>query len=184
MPMTLTVSRNRKTSHNYNSDGCGLSLTVELDQGLLRQPDELHAKIERLYAELDDALEAESERSTLAGLNRNRDRNLDNADNRPVPSRDRHGRREHRRPDNRDHNGHADEPGMTQSQRRAIAAIAKRLDVDPEDEAIDMAGTSLDQLSLKQASALIDRLKSMQPSNGRHRNGNGHTASASHAGGA
>ena len=166
MPMTLTVSRNRKTSHNYNSDGCGLSLTVELDQGLLRQPDELHAKIERLYAELDDALEAESERSTLAGLNRNRDRNLDNADNRPVPSRDRHGRREHRRPDNRDHNGHADEPGMTQSQRRAIAAIAKRLDVDPEDEATDMAGTSLDQLSLKQASTLIDRLKSRQHSHG------------------
>ena len=166
MPMTLTVSRNRKTSHNYNSDGCGLSLTVELDQGLLRQPDELHAKIERLYAELDDALEAESERSTLAGLNRNRDRNLDNADNRPVPSRDRHGRREHRRQDNRDLNGHAEEPGMTQSQRRAIAAIAKRLDVDPEDEALEVAGTSLDGLSLKQASALIDRLKSRQHSHG------------------
>ena len=166
MPMTLTVTRNRKTSHNYNSDGCGLSLTVELDQGLLRQADELHAKIERLYAELDHALDAESERSTVAGLNRNRDRNHDNADDRPAPSRDRHGRREHPGRNNRDHNGHADEPSMTQSQRRAIAAIAKRLEVDPEDEALDVAGTSLDSLSLKQASSLIDRLKSMQQSNG------------------
>jgi len=167
MPMSVTVSRNRKTSHNYNSDGCGLSLTVELDQGLLRQPDKLHDKIERLYAELDHALDAESERSTVAGLNRHLDRsNHTDRDDRTTPSRDRHGRRDR----DRDHRGNG-EPAMTHSQRRAIAAIAKRLDVDPEDEALDVAGTSLDALTLKQASSLIDRLKSMQ-----HANGNGSRA--------
>lgn len=56
MPMNLTVTRNRKTSHNYNSEGHGISLTVELDQSLLNQPDDLQRQIDRLYKEADAAL--------------------------------------------------------------------------------------------------------------------------------
>jgi len=32
MPMQLTVSRNRKTSENYNSQGYGVSLTKDKDR--------------------------------------------------------------------------------------------------------------------------------------------------------
>ncbi len=57
MPMTLTINRNRKTSHNYNSEGYGVSLSVELDQGLLSEPDALQQEISRLYDEAETALE-------------------------------------------------------------------------------------------------------------------------------
>ena len=188
MAMTVTVTRSRKTSHNFNSDGCGLSLTVELDPGLLDRPDELRGRVEALYAELDRAIDAESQRSTVANL-ATAERGghgvstSTNGDGDDRFARDRHGRRDDRdrsrhhedRRRGRSH-GDGDEPGMTQSQRRAIHAIAKRLDVDPEDEAIGLADTSLDGLTLKQASALIDRLKAMQSANGRRRSGNGQAA--------
>lgn len=38
MPMQLTVNRNCKTSENYNSEGQGISLTVELDQTCSTDP--------------------------------------------------------------------------------------------------------------------------------------------------
>lgn len=191
MPMTVTVTRNRKTSQNYNSDGCGLSLTVELDQGLLGRPDELHNRIEDLYAELDRALDAESKRSGAVGSARhNGDVNHARSD-----PHDRHDRRDNGHPETRDRYGRrdrdhgrqapADEPAMTHSQRRAIHAIAKRLDVDPEDEAFHQSGSSLDQLTLKQASRLIDHLKSIPRGDGNarnRRNGSGHAATS--AGGA
>ena len=60
MPMQLTVSRNRKTSKNYNSEGFGVSLTVELDQSLMSQPEELQRKIDCLYREADSALDKQS----------------------------------------------------------------------------------------------------------------------------
>lgn len=63
--------------------------------------------------------------------------------------------------------------GMTQSQRRAIDAICKRLDVDPADEARHEFGLDLDRLSIREASKFIDYLKALQPAgngNGRHRN--------------
>ena len=176
MPMTVTASRNRKSSHNYNSDGCGLSLTVELDQNLLRRPDELHTQIENLYAELDRAIDAESERSSGSSQPRHDD-DSNRSTSHPHPNghldnRDRHGRRD------RDHHREHDEPAMTHSQRRAITAIDKRLRLDPEDEAYNRASTSLDQLTLKQASGLIDHLKSLSPGARDSQNGNGHATSS------
>lgn len=57
MPMILTVTRNRKTSHNYNSEGHGISLTVELDQSLLNQPNALKKQIDDLYKKAESALD-------------------------------------------------------------------------------------------------------------------------------
>lgn len=47
MPMQLTISRNRKQSENYNSQGYGVSLTIELDQSLLTRPGDLQHAIHR-----------------------------------------------------------------------------------------------------------------------------------------
>ena len=47
----------------------------------------------------------------------------------------------------------------TDSQLRAIRAIADRNTIDPEAAARDRFGVGLEQLSLKEASTLIDHLK-------------------------
>jgi hypothetical protein len=60
---------------------------------------------------------------------------------------------------------------MTESQRRAIDAIARRLNIDPNLEARDIIGSELDTLSIRQASELIDHMKSIEPA------GNGHNGS-------
>jgi len=74
MPMQLTVSRNRKTSENYNSEGYGVSLTVELDQGLLKKPKELQDKIAYLYHEADEALDKQAQQQS-APANKNGNHN-------------------------------------------------------------------------------------------------------------
>jgi hypothetical protein len=57
---------------------------------------------------------------------------------------------------------------MTDSQRRAILAIAKRWEINLEHVCRNQFGCVLDQLSLRQASELIDHLKASQPAgNGR-----------------
>ena len=76
MPMQLTVSRNRKTSENYNSEGYGVSLTVELDQGLLKKPKELQDKIAYLYHEAEAALDKQAQQqSAPASKNGNHNSN-------------------------------------------------------------------------------------------------------------
>ena len=69
-------------------------------------------------------------------------------------------------------NGHGNGNGntATDSQRRAIDAIARRMNADPALEAREVIGAVLDDLTLRQASALIDHLKSIQPANGNGRN--------------
>jgi hypothetical protein len=52
---------------------------------------------------------------------------------------------------------------MTASQRRAILAIAKRWDINVEYECRERFATALDELSVRQASDLIDHLKNSQP---------------------
>ena len=52
---------------------------------------------------------------------------------------------------------------MTASQRRAIAVIARQMGVDPALEARSIVVADLDELTLRQASDLIDHLKSLSP---------------------
>ena len=147
MPLQLTVSRNRKTSHNYNSEGHGISVTVELDQALLQHPADLQDQIQRLYAEADAALDRQSSSPGNA------------SGSATEQSNGNHGEVETPR-------------GMTDSQRRAIEAIGRKLQVDPEQECRHEFGRNLDDLSVREASRLIDHLKehprNQTPSNGRH----------------
>jgi len=53
MPMNITVSRNAKLSHNYNSEGFGVSITAELDQALLSDPARLQGELDHLYSQAD-----------------------------------------------------------------------------------------------------------------------------------
>ena len=48
---------------------------------------------------------------------------------------------------------------MTDSQRKAIFAISRNLDVDAEEMALDRYGSTVGQLTKRQASEMIDALK-------------------------
>ncbi len=67
MPMNITVSRNAKLSHNYNSQGYGVSITAELDQALLTDPQRLQDELDRLYEQADLALNEQIEKNSSAG---------------------------------------------------------------------------------------------------------------------
>ncbi|MBI1337333.1 MAG: hypothetical protein GC164_10270 [Phycisphaera sp.] len=59
-------------------------------------------------------------------------------------------------------NGHDRSTDMTQSQRRAIESIARRLGLDPEAEIDQEFGWSFNDLTLREASRVIDHLKGLQ----------------------
>lgn len=146
MAMQLTVSRNRKTSQNYNSEGFGVSVTVELDQALLGRPADLQQQIDNLYREADEALERQASGTASAPRSTGANGN---------------GRRQA--------SGNAP---ATQSQRRAIEAIGRRLGLDVAAECRDELGVNYDELDVPTASRLIDHLKALQTSgNGRGANG-------------
>jgi hypothetical protein len=132
--MQLTVTRNRKTSENYNSQGHGISLTVELDQGLLSRPGDLQDQVAQLYREADAALDRQAGGEQAPGARKPRTNG----------------------------NGAARRGTMTASQRRAIDAIGRRLGLEVAAECKDQFGTNLDELDVRTASTLIDHLKSLQ----------------------
>jgi hypothetical protein len=152
MPLSINVGLSRKASKDYQSTGVSINVTAELDQSLLARPDDLQKQIGDLYAHARHALETQAGagQQTEPGLIRNA-QPTDNHRPRIAGS---------------DGNGRHASP-MTASQRRAIEAIARRLNIDPAAEARDVIGAQLEDLSLRQASELIDHLKGIQPAKGR-----------------
>ncbi len=148
MPLTVSVGLSRKASENYQSAGASISLTAELDQCLLVQPDQLQQQIDRIYQLAEIALTRQVARQVQSappaahadsGKDLTNGGGTDNgrANGQPAP--------------------------MTASQSRAIAAIAKRLGVDAMAECRRLLDVELDKLSIRQASQLIDHLKALAP---------------------
>jgi hypothetical protein len=172
MPLSINVGLSRKASRDYQSTGVSINVTAELDQSLLTKPDDLQSQVANLYAQAESALEQQA-----TGMSqREPSPRSEYEDRRPARSNGNNGHTNgergyangSRRPAGNNGNGHNNGGGMTDSQRRAITAIARRLNVDPALEARDVLGSELDSLSVRQASELIDHLKAMQPSgNGR-----------------
>jgi len=180
MPLSINVGLSRKASRDYQSTGVSINVTAELDQSLLAKPDELQSEVANLYAQAEAALEQQA--SGMVQREPSSRSNYD--DRRPARSNGNNGRTNGDRGygtgsrraasngngnGNSNSHGHANGGGMTTSQRRAIDAIARRLNIDPILEARDVIGSELDALSVRQASDLIDHLKSIQPTG----NGNG-----------
>ena len=146
MPMNLTVSRNRKRSEDFNSEGFGVSFTVELNQSLLNQPKELQQQIDYLYREAESALDQQSNGAS-------------------PPSRSDSSDRQPNRNGNGQSNGSCRKGNgnnMTAAQSRAINAIAKRLNITPADECHHEFGLELKELTVRQASQMIDHLKGLE----------------------
>jgi len=85
MPMQVTVSRNRKTSHNCNSEGFGVSMAVELDQALLGRRTDLQRQLDALYHEADEALERQASGQPTAGSTRTANGRQTGAPTRSAP---------------------------------------------------------------------------------------------------
>lgn len=154
MPLSVNVGLSRKASKDFQSIGCSISLTAELDQALLARPQDLQQQIEELYAQARQALDQQARRNSPpaqspAGR---------------VPLRHAHGSNGHG-----NGNGSRSDTPMTLFQRRAIEGIARRLGIDPEQEARDLLGEELTSLSLPQASKLIDHFHAIAPGAGGRR---------------
>ena len=136
MGLVVNVGLNRKASRNYQSAGVSIALTAELDQALLARPEELQRQVAELYAQAETALARQAPEKALP---------------RPYdPPRD----------ERRLANGHR--VTITEPQRRAIEGIAQRHGTDPRAEAHDLFGVTLEALTVRQASELIDYLRRLE----------------------
>jgi hypothetical protein len=153
MPLSINVGLSRKASKDYQSTGVSINVTAELDQSLLARPDELQQEVANLYAQAEQALDRQAGRPELQPAPPAR---------RPYPNNRANG----------NGNGYSNRPngnggGITDSQRRAILAIARRADADPVYEASRIFEASLGELTVRQASKLIDHLKALAPADAR-----------------
>lgn len=150
MPLSVNVGLSKKASRDYQSTGVSINVTAELDQSLLAKPAELQAQIDALYAQAETAIARQV--NAYAG---------DTAPVRP-PARG-NGYHPHGAPPARAHPDVPHMTPMTASQRRAIAAIARRANLDPDQESQVLHGVGVENLTIRQASDLIDHLKDQAP---------------------
>ena len=121
---------------NYGSRGATANIELELQDSAAHDTNVLHQKIRGLFAIAKTAVDEELARSS-AGTSG------------PAQSAASNGARDAR--------------PATDSQLRAIRAISERLGLDPEAQAQQQFGRDLSELSLPEASRLIDHLKGLTP---------------------
>jgi hypothetical protein len=147
MPLTLHVNISKKVGEpDYGSRGASVSLQQEVDSSLINQPAQLQAQINALFQQARTAVEAE-----LFG----REPTPGYSQNGTPPS---NGNGHHRQTNGR---------RATDSQIRAIHAIANRQKLD----LIQLLSQRFqvgrpEDLSISEASELIDQLKSEPARNG------------------
>ena len=168
MPLSINVGLSRKASRDYQSQGHSINVTAELDQSLLARPGELQAQIADLYHQaqvaLDRAAAEPAHPSPANGVingqshgrangqaNGRYTRQVQTPSPTPAHQQTRIG-------------APADGPPLTASQKRAIFSIAHRLGLDAQEVCGDEVGCAIEDLRLRQASELIDLLKSLDTS--------------------
>src|SRR5688500_1349340 len=141
MPLSVNVGLSKKSSQNYQSAGVSINVVAELDSALLSKPDQLQAEVERLYAEAHAALDRQASKMSSDGAS---DDFRGDGGNTVRPAAQRSDRGGNTRNGNDDRgrgngrhagNGRGGNSPATESQRRAINAIATRLGIDPHQQA-------------------------------------------------
>lgn len=195
MPLSVNVGLSRKASKDYQSTGYSINVTAELDQSLLARPEELQLQIDALYQQAEAALSKqagepqqgqERQRPAYQGRRQYQQRPQEaqqtkgysngkggQHSNRYSNGNDDGGGQSSTNGRNGNANGRGTVASMTVSQRKAILAIAARIQADAEAESRDIIGVELDNLSISQASELIDHLKALQNSDSSHASGSG-----------
>lgn len=153
MPMKLNVGLSRKVGEpNYGSRGASVNLELELDNSLVEQPDRLRERIRQLYQLAKASVDEE----------------LNGVDHQPangsgsVIDQYRMNGNGSSNGNGRSSNGHGPRHA-TSSQVKAIHAIAGRNRIDVARLVQDRFSVQRpDDLSISDASTLIDELKAAQ----------------------
>lgn len=148
--LKLNIGFTRKVGEaNYSSRGASVNLEIEVESGLVREPDKLQSKVDYLFGLAKASVDAQ-----LRGGG-------DSQQVTPVDAQNHNG-------NGANGNGHSNGNGSrqstgrsaTQSQVRAIHAIANRQRIDLTAELRSRFNVERpDDLGISQASELIDSLK-------------------------
>ena len=144
MPVKLNIGLSRKVGEaNFGSRGASVNLEVELDSGIISDQQRFQERVRALYAQARQSINAELDLPTEGP-----------AIEQPVVQRNGHASAHNG-------NGSRQEGGSaTQSQVRAIFAIARRNRLDPKNLVLERFGLERpEDLSIRDASSLIDDLK-------------------------
>jgi len=138
--LKINIGHSRKVGEpNYGSRGASVHFEVEVDHGLVEQPQALRQKIRELFVQAQAAVREELHAPETNGTQR------------PATNG-------HQQPAT---NGHQRPQRMaTSSQLRAIHAIANRQRANLSELLTEIGIGRLEELSISAASDLIDRLKS------------------------
>ena len=173
MSVKLNIGLSRKVGEaSFGSRGASINLEVELDNGVLNDPGQLRDRVQDLYVLARQSVDEELQRPAEAGPSEPSHTNGNE-----------HGRISHSANGNAHKNGHANGQATngraanshspnnghgrievaraTQSQIRAIFAISKRQGLDPHTVISERYRVHrMEELTIREASALIDDLKS------------------------
>ena len=153
MPVQINIGLNKKVGEaNYGSRGASVNLEVELDSGIIEDPDRLRSQIHKLFGlardSLNTELHADEPHHAGNGHHSNGRTNGNGYANGSNGNQSSNGR------------------GATQSQVRAINAIAKRNRIDLTPILRQYGVQAVADLSIGDASHLIDELKGQPAGNG------------------
>ena len=150
MPIKLNIGLSRKVGEaNYGSRGASVNLEVELDSGIVSDQQRFQERVRALYAQARQSINAE----------------LDLPSEGPAIEQSVVQRNGHASAHNGNGNGSGSQSrqeggSATQSQVRAIFAIARRNRLDPKNLVLERFGLDRpEDLSIRDASSLIDDLK-------------------------
>lgn len=171
MPLKLNIGLSRKVGEdNYGSRGASINLEVELDQGVLNDPEQLRCRVQDLYQLARSSVDEELRRSAdpdpreVSSVNgngngnghaRHHDAGYENGHTSSGHSSGGNGHRY-----NGPHQNRIEVARATQSQIRAIFAITKRQGLDSHKIISDRFHVhKMEDLTIREASSLIDELK-------------------------
>ncbi len=157
MPLRLNIGLSKKVGlPDYGSLGASANLELELDSGAVGDPERLRQHVRHLFGLAKASVEEELNHQQTA-----------------LPSHSRNGPREDPQPHRNGRagaNGHrvtrrSNGRAATQSQVRALKAIATRHRLDLGNQLEQYGVQAIEDLTLQQASELIDELNA-QPTGG------------------
>ena len=157
--LKLNVGYSRKVGEaDFGSRGASVNVEVELDAGVIREPDRLRGQIQHLF-EVAEASVNEELNSPQANVRRS----PNNGTNGNGQNGHRNGVTNGSSNANGSSNGNGSSRLATQSQVRAIHAIANRQRVDLSNLLQNRFRVARpDDLSIRDASHMIDELKGQQ----------------------
>ena len=154
MPLKLNIGLSKKVGEsNFGSRGASVNVEVEVESALANNPDGLKDRIRRVFGLVRD--------SVIEELNGNGGVETANARGQAVANGSQRSSNGNGT-SNGTSNGNGKPRPATQSQVRAIGAIAKRMRINLDELLTRFHVSRVQDLSIREASQLIDELKSSQ----------------------